>query len=196
MSDPSPRTSQDTSSVRGLDVPAVTRWMQANVAGAEGELSFRLIAAGGSNLTYRVESKNGRCFALRRPPERARIATAHDMAREWKIMAALDRHRECGVPVPAAVAYCSDQSILGAEFYVMSFAEGRILRGPAEAADMDAARCRRAAESLIEVQVAMHTLDADYLRQRYGRFDDFVAVRDELDPQRVFSNPYLDRVLG
>ena len=42
----------------------------------------------------------------------------------------------------------------------------------------------------------MHTLDADYLRQRYGRFDDFVAVRDELDPQRVFSNPYLDRVLG
>ncbi|MEH3066533.1 MAG: FAD-binding protein [Aeromicrobium erythreum] len=42
----------------------------------------------------------------------------------------------------------------------------------------------------------MHTLDADYLRQRYSRFDDFVAVRDELDPQRVFSNPYLDRVLG
>jgi aminoglycoside phosphotransferase (APT) family kinase protein len=161
MSDPSPQPSQDTSSVRGLDVPAVTRWMQANVAGAEGELSFRLIAAGGSNLTYRVESKNGRCFALRRPPERARIATAHDMAREWKIMAALDRHRECGVPVPAALAYCGDQSILGAEFYVMSFAEGRILRGPAEAADMDAARCRRAAESLIGVQVAMHTLDAD-----------------------------------
>ena len=42
----------------------------------------------------------------------------------------------------------------------------------------------------------MHTLDAAYLRQRYPRLDDFVAVRDELDPHRVFSNPYLDRVLG
>ncbi|MBY0399440.1 phosphotransferase family protein, partial [Myxococcota bacterium] len=151
----------NSGSVRGLDVPAVTRWMKQNVASAEGELSFHLVAAGGSNLTYRVESSSGHRFALRRPPERARIATAHDMSREWKIMAALDAHPECGVPVPAALAYCDDPSILGAEFYVMAFAEGRILRGPAEAADMDTARCRRAADSLIDVQVAMHTLDAD-----------------------------------
>lgn len=148
-------------SVRGLDVPAVTRWMKQNVAGAEGELSFHLVAAGGSNLTYRVETSGGRRFALRRPPERARIATAHDMSREWKIMAALDAHKECGVPVPAALAYCHDASILGAEFYVMAFAEGRILRGPSDAADMDAVRCRRAAESLIGVQVAMHTLEPE-----------------------------------
>jgi len=147
--------------VRGLDVPAVTRWMKEHVAGADGELAFQLVAAGGSNLTYRVESGSGRRFALRRPPERARVATAHDMAREWKIMSALDAHPDCGVPVPAALAYCADPSILGAEFYVMAFAEGRILRGPADAASMDAARCRRAAESLIDVQIAMHTLDAD-----------------------------------
>lgn len=42
----------------------------------------------------------------------------------------------------------------------------------------------------------LHTLDADYLRKRYARFDDFVAVRDRLDPARTFSNDYLDRVLG
>lgn len=42
----------------------------------------------------------------------------------------------------------------------------------------------------------LHTLGSDYFRQRYERFDDFVAVRDELDPHRTFSNPYLDRVLG
>lgn len=42
----------------------------------------------------------------------------------------------------------------------------------------------------------MNTVDAEYLRKRYSRFDDFVAVRDEADPERVFSNPYLDRVLG
>nr|WP_281276130.1 D-arabinono-1,4-lactone oxidase [Flexivirga caeni] len=42
----------------------------------------------------------------------------------------------------------------------------------------------------------MHELDAAELRSRYPRFDDFTALRDRLDPQRVFTNPYLDRVLG
>jgi len=42
----------------------------------------------------------------------------------------------------------------------------------------------------------MHTLGDDVLRTRYPRFDDFVALRDRLDPERLFRNPYLDRVLG
>ncbi|MEZ3159652.1 D-arabinono-1,4-lactone oxidase [Microbacterium sp. BWT-B31] len=42
----------------------------------------------------------------------------------------------------------------------------------------------------------MHTLDAAQLRSRYRRFDDFVALRDRLDPQRMFQNDYLERVLG
>ncbi len=42
----------------------------------------------------------------------------------------------------------------------------------------------------------MHTRDAEYLRAQYPRFDDFLAVRDRMDPDRVFANPYLDRVLG
>lgn len=42
----------------------------------------------------------------------------------------------------------------------------------------------------------MHYLDAAALRERYPRFDEFRAVRDRLDPQRVFRNVYLDRVLG
>jgi FAD/FMN-containing dehydrogenase len=42
----------------------------------------------------------------------------------------------------------------------------------------------------------MHTLDAAILRDRYPRFDDFIALRDRLDPDRMFRNSYLDRVLG
>lgn len=42
----------------------------------------------------------------------------------------------------------------------------------------------------------MHTMDAAALRARYPRFDDFVALRARLDPDRVFGNPYLARVLG
>ena len=42
----------------------------------------------------------------------------------------------------------------------------------------------------------IHALDASYFARTYSRFDDFVAVRDELDPGRTFGNPYLERVLG
>jgi FAD/FMN-containing dehydrogenase len=42
----------------------------------------------------------------------------------------------------------------------------------------------------------MHSLDAETLRARYPRFDDFVALRAKVDPDRRFANPYLDRVLG
>ena len=42
----------------------------------------------------------------------------------------------------------------------------------------------------------LHTLDAERLRERHPRFDDFVALRDRMDPERRFSNRYLERVLG
>ncbi|SFP88027.1 FAD-linked oxidoreductase [Amycolatopsis arida] len=42
----------------------------------------------------------------------------------------------------------------------------------------------------------MHDLDAAALRERYPRFDDFLRMRDQVDPNRVFGNPHLDHVLG
>ncbi|MGM7697559.1 D-arabinono-1,4-lactone oxidase [Microbacterium sp. A84] len=42
----------------------------------------------------------------------------------------------------------------------------------------------------------LHTLNAEQLRERYPRFDDFVTLRDRMDPERRFANRYLDRILG
>ncbi|MGA9715382.1 MAG: D-arabinono-1,4-lactone oxidase [Aeromicrobium sp.] len=42
----------------------------------------------------------------------------------------------------------------------------------------------------------LHTLDASYFSAAYPRFDDFVAIRDEVDPDGRFTNDYLDRVLS
>lgn len=42
----------------------------------------------------------------------------------------------------------------------------------------------------------IHYQDAESLRALYPRFDDFLLVRDRLDPERRFTNPYLERVLG
>lgn len=147
--------------IRGLNLPALRAWLADRLEGLEAPLRFELVAAGGSNLTYRVEDAAGRLLALRRPPERSRIRTAHDMSREWRILEALHAHPEVGVPVPAPRAYCADPQVLGAEFYLMDFAEGRILRGPEDAEGLDRGQCRVATESLVDVQVAMHRLDPD-----------------------------------
>ncbi len=42
----------------------------------------------------------------------------------------------------------------------------------------------------------LHNQDYTYLSRVYPRFTDFVALRDQLDPDRLFGNAYLDRVLG
>ncbi|MEY9953021.1 D-arabinono-1,4-lactone oxidase [Leifsonia sp. EB34] len=42
----------------------------------------------------------------------------------------------------------------------------------------------------------LHNRDADSLHESYPRFDDFLAARDRLDPDRRFENAYLRRVLG
>ncbi len=109
----------------GIDVPVVTRWLERNVAGAAGPFSFTLIAGGHSNLTYRVVGSDGHPLVLRRPPLGQLLASAHDMGREHRIIAAL---ADTPVPVPPARAHCADASVIGAPFYVMDFVEGYVIR--------------------------------------------------------------------
>ena len=73
---------------KGIDAARVTEWYAANVKGAKPPLTFSIIASGHSNLTYRVTDAAGNRTVLRRPPLGAVLATAHDMGREHKIIAA------------------------------------------------------------------------------------------------------------
>ncbi len=140
----------------GLDPGAVTPWLRDHVDGIDGALTYSLVAAGGSNLTYRVEDAAGHAWALRRPPVTAVLATAHDMDREWKILSAL---APTPVPVPAPVARCDDVEVTDGPFYVMAFVDGTILRTEADGAQLDAAAAEVATDSLLDVQIAMHALD-------------------------------------
>jgi len=157
---------------RGLDPLRVDPWLVANVPGAEPPFAYRLIAAGGSNLTYRVTDSAGGQWALRRPPVGHLLPTAHDMGREWRIMSALAGT----VPVPRCVALCPDVEVNGAPFYVMSFVDGLILRDQQSAQAMTAADADVATDSLIDVQVALHTLDLDAVGLAdLARHEDYVG---------------------
>jgi aminoglycoside phosphotransferase (APT) family kinase protein len=144
--------------VPGVDADRLTAWLADRVDVAP-PLRYSLIPAGGSNLTVRVDDDAGHTWALRRPPVTAVLATAHDVEREWRILDALGR--DGTVPVPAVVAHCDDDAVTGAAFYVMAFVDGTILRTDEDAARLAAPTAAVAAESLVDVQVAIHGLDVD-----------------------------------
>lgn len=145
---------------RGIDREKVSAWLTQAAPDLEPPFAFELIAAGGSNLTFRVSDAQGRLVALRRPPVAARIATAHDVGREHRILDALSRH-DVGVPVPRTLGLCTDERVLDAPFYVMEFVDGLILRDRELARGLSADEASDATESLVDTQIAFHTLDVD-----------------------------------
>ena len=156
------------------DPSGLTEWIAGNVEGCTRPLSYELIAAGGSNLTYRVTDADGQQWALRRPPMAHALATAHDMNREWRIMSALGANSK--VPVPDCLAYCEDAAVIGSPFYLMSFMDGLILRDRQSTRGMTEAEASSATDSLIEVQIALHTLDLEEVGLAdLGRHDNYVG---------------------
>ena len=142
----------------GLDIPAVSTWLVRHVDGVEAPFEFSLIAGGRSNLTYRVTDACGRRVVLRRPPLGHVLATAHDMAREFRIIAAVGAS---SVPVAEALGVCDDVSVNGAPFYVMGFVDGVVLDSPAKGLTLTPALRRSASEHLIDVLAELHAVDIE-----------------------------------
>jgi aminoglycoside phosphotransferase (APT) family kinase protein len=150
----------DRSTAVGIRSAAVTRWFVDTVPEVVPPLRFTLVAGGRSNLTYRVDDAAGGSWALRRPPVSHVLPTAHDMAREHRILAAL---APTPVPVPFPLGLCEDPEVTGAPFYVMTFVEGLVLRD-AETAEraLPEHRARRAAgEHLADTLAMLHAVDID-----------------------------------
>ncbi|MEY4995962.1 MAG: hypothetical protein RLZ67_687, partial [Actinomycetota bacterium] len=91
--------------MQGIDEPRVEAWLNSNINGAEGPYTYSLIAGGRSNLTFHVTDANGKQMVLRRPPMGHVLATAHDMAREHRLMTAVGT---TNVPVPQTLGLCTD----------------------------------------------------------------------------------------
>lgn len=140
------------STVDGLDLPALTMYLEREV-GLVGPLEADLISGGRSNLTYSL-TDGAHDWVLRRPPLGHVLASAHDMGREYRVMAGL---AGSAVPVPPMITHCTDPEVIGAEFYVMGFIDGTIYRTPAQLASIT--KPERLADSLVETLVALHAVD-------------------------------------
>jgi aminoglycoside phosphotransferase (APT) family kinase protein len=146
------------SPVQGIDTERVSRWLADNVAGAEPPFSFALIEGGRSNLTFAVTDANGVRRVMRRPPLGTLLATAHDMAREHRIITAVG---QTDVPVPRTLGLCLDGDVNGAPFYVMEYVDGVVLDGVERAAELPVGLRQRASEHLVDVLADLHAADID-----------------------------------
>ena len=157
----------------GIDPEAVTAWFRGNVPTVRPPLGFALVEAGHSNMTFVVSDTRRQRWVLRRPPLHTVLATAHDMGREHRAIAAL--HPE-GFPVPRPLGLCVDPGINGAPFYVMEYVHGSVIRD-APAAGALAVRTRRAlSRSLVEVLARLHSFDVDAVGLGdHGRREGYIA---------------------
>ena len=179
----------------GLSLVALREWLSVAIPEVSpGQLTAEPIAGGKSNLTYIVRAGEWEAV-LRRPPLGHVLATAHDMAREFRVLSAL---RSSAVPIPDPVALCEDDAVIGAPFYIMTFVAGRAFRTADDLADRDAARVRRVTEGLVDTLVALHSVDPDAVGlAEFGRPEGFLPRqvrrwRTQLESSRTRDLPDAD----
>jgi aminoglycoside phosphotransferase (APT) family kinase protein len=162
-----------TGDLPGLDLTALRPWLAAAAPSLlDGPLVGELIAGGKSNLTYRV-TDGARSVVVRRPPLGHVLATAHDMGREYRVITAL---QDTAVPVPETYAWCADESVIGAPFYVMSLVDGVPYRTEDELEALGENRTREIGERLVDTLADLHLVDAAAVRLGdFGRPEGFLG---------------------
>ncbi len=139
-----------------LDVARLEDYLRSRLPDVKGPLVVEQFPSGYSNLTYLLRAGD-RQLVLRRPPFGAQVKSGHDMGREYRILAHL---LDVYPRVPRPLVYGEDESILGAQFYVMERVSGVILRanGP-QGLDLSTDVMQRLSEALIDNLVALHKID-------------------------------------
>lgn len=144
--------------VEGIQAERVTAWLSERIKDIEPPLEFGLIAGGHSNLTYSVTDQRGRCWVLRRPPLGHVLESAHDVAREHRIISALV---DTNVPVAGTVGVCEDTEVNDAPFYVMEFVEGAVLHDADATAAVTVADREALGLEVVDVLARLHMIDPD-----------------------------------
>ena len=142
----------------GINDTKVASWFSSHLSGSSPPFKYELIAGGHSNLTYKVVDQVGNTFVLRRPPLGHVLATAHDMAREHRIVTAVGTTE---VPVPPTLGVCEDVEINGAPFYVMGYVDGEVLHSDVEAACVPTPDRMTLSRQVAEVLAELHSIEPD-----------------------------------
>lgn len=149
----------DTIEVRAdevFDEEAVAAFLRGKIPGSENALAVRQFGGGAANLTYLLDYGSHE-YVLRRPPLGPVAKSAHDMAREYKVLSVL--HGSFAL-APHALLYCDDHSLIGSDFFVMERHRGTVVRRslPPHFATMEGAT-RQMSGALVDALAEFHAVD-------------------------------------
>jgi aminoglycoside phosphotransferase (APT) family kinase protein len=140
----------------GVDAAALERWIESLDIGAEPPLRWRPVGAGQSNLTYLGADAGGRRWILRRPPAGKLEASAHDVAREHRILSAL---ASTAVPAPRPYGLCDDAGVSDVPLLLMEFVDGGVIETVADAESLSLTLRRSLGVSVARTLAAIHEVD-------------------------------------
>jgi len=138
-----------------FDVAALERFMREHVDGFHGPLEVQQFKGGQSNPTFRLVAGDGKTYVMRRKPPGKLLPSAHAVDREYRVITALAK---TGFPVARTYALCTDESVIGAMFYVMDCVEGRVLWDP-QLPGMAPAERGAIFDAMNQVIARLHTVD-------------------------------------
>ena len=146
-------------------------WLQAQGFIGTADLSMKPLTGGQSNPTYLITA-GAEKFVLRKKPDGVLLKSAHAIDREYRVISAL---KDTPVPVPAALAWCEDESIVGTPFYLMSYLDGRVFVDQS-LPGMEAAERTAIYREMNRVISELHKLDIDAIGLGdYGKREDYLS---------------------
>jgi aminoglycoside phosphotransferase (APT) family kinase protein len=139
---------------RTLDAARLERYLSVAEPSIGHVSSVQQFEGGQSNPTYLVGASSGQ-YVLRRKPPGNLLPSAHAVDREFRVIRAL---HGSGVPVPQALCYCDDPTVIGTVFYIMEFVDGEIFREP-DLPTVTSEQRTKIYDELNRVIAALHSID-------------------------------------
>ncbi|WP_420644803.1 phosphotransferase family protein [Candidatus Leptofilum sp.] len=139
-----------------FDEARLAAYLRGKLPGSEDRLNVRQFGGGAANLTYLLDFGSHE-YVLRRPPLGPVAKSAHDMAREYKVLSVLHH----ALPyAPRAFLYCDNPALIGANFFVMERRKGVVVRRqlPPQFANLPDAP-RRMSQALVDALAKLHAVD-------------------------------------
>lgn len=180
-----------------LDLAGLARWLPSRGATVVGELHAQRIGLGQSNLTYLVTDEDGGRWVARRPPLGTLLASAHDVAREHRILTAL---APTDVPTPGVIGLVDDATICDAPVLVVEFVDGLVIDRMDAAETMTSDQRHRIGLELADVLARLHAVDLDAVGLADLASHSPYAPRQlkrwtrQLEASRTRERPALDRL--
>ncbi|CAO1618946.1 unnamed protein product [Parajaminaea phylloscopi] len=174
---------------QAVNVDLLNAYLQKNVPAIKTPVEVKQFSFGQSNPTYILTDAQGSRYVLRKkPPGDLLSPTAHAVEREYRILACINRHNQTldasayggdvkkhpdAVPVPQVYCLCEDKAVVGTEFYIMEFVEGRIFTD-VRMLEIPKEERRKLYHAALKTLAAMHRINPNSIGlEGYGKPSDF-----------------------